>query len=548
MKPMRQFKIKKRTTIILLVGVLFISFSFKSKFFEVAKQLEIYTTLYKELNMYYVNEINPAEFTNRAIKNTLKNLDPYTNYYDEQEVEEARIRREGEYAGIGVSSYYDEKGITITEIYKGYEADKKGLKAGDIITKANGQLLQNMEPDELSQILKGAPNSTIAIEVDRQGENKKYTLTREKVVVNPVPFYDLIDKETGYIVLTRFNEKTSSEVKKAFKDLKERGMKNLVFDLRGNPGGLLAEAINISNLFLPKGSTITSTKAKVKKWSSVYRASKNPLDLEIPIVVLINGRSASASEVVAGALQDFDRAVILGERSFGKGLVQRYRELTYGTQLKVTISKYYTPSGRCIQELDYANRDENGNVPKFSDGTITAFQTKNGRTVYDGGGILPDIVVGYNKRTEATNELIKSRALFNYATDYYYKNASVASVTDFTFKNNEFKNFQNYLLKSDTTFKTKQEKLFLRAYKSLKEGKTLLKEYQQIKTKLNRNKVDEISKDKEYLSDLIKSDILKRYYYEEGNYKNKLTNDKEIIEAVKVLKNRQQYSKILSGA
>jgi len=286
---MHNHKIKKYGLVILLTGTIFFSFSFKSNFFEVAKQLEIYTTLFKELNLYYVNEINPAEFTNKAIKNTLENLDPYTNYYDEQQVEEARVRREGEYAGIGVSVNYGDKGITLIEVYKGFEADKKGLKAGDIIIKVGNQSLENMEREQLSEMLKGAPNSTLNIEVLRQGEIKKQTVVTEKITVNPVPFYDLIDDETGYIILTRFSDKASSEVKKAIKDLKARGMKNLVFDLRSNPGGSLGEAINISNFFLPKGSTIVSTRAKVKKWSNTYRASNKPLDLEMPVTVLLNG-------------------------------------------------------------------------------------------------------------------------------------------------------------------------------------------------------------------------------------------------------------------
>jgi carboxyl-terminal processing protease len=543
---MRKVKIKKYHVVILLVTVMTLTYSFKSKFFEVAKQLEIYTELYKELNMHYVNEINPAEFTNKAIKNTLQDLDPYTNYFDEQAVEEARIRREGEYAGIGVSVYYSNQGITLTGIYKGYEADKKGLKVGDIITKVDGQSLLNMERDELSQFLKGTPNTSVNIEVNRQGETKQFTVTREKVIVNPVPFYDMIDEETGYIILTRFNEKASAEVKKAFRDLKKRGMKQLVFDLRSNPGGSLLEAINISNFFLPKGSTIVSTKAKVKKWSNTYRATNTPLDLEMPLTVLVNGRSASASEIVSGALQDYDRAVVIGERSFGKGLVQRYRQLTYGTQLKVTISKYYTPSGRCIQELDYANRNEDGTVPKFSDGAVTAFQTQNGRTVYDGGGVQPDVKVGYNKKTEATEALIRSRAIFNFVTDYYYKNPNIATSKEYTFR--DFNKFEDYLSKSDTTFKTEQEKLFLTAYKSLDNEQLLSREYQQIKKKLNQDKVAEVAKNKEYLTDLIQGEVLERYYYTEGSYQNKLQQDKVIKEAVKILKDQNKYAKILSGA
>lgn len=545
---MHNHKIKKYGLVILLTGTIFFSFSFKSNFFEVAKQLEIYTTLFKELNLYYVNEINPAEFTNKAIKNTLENLDPYTNYYDEQQVEEARIRREGEYAGIGVSVNYGDKGITLIEVYKGFEADKKGLKAGDIIIKVGNQSLENMEREQLSEMLKGAPNSSLNIEVLRQGEIKKITVVTEKITVNPVPFFDLIDDETGYIILSRFSDKASSEVKKAFKDLKARGMKNLVFDLRSNPGGSLGEAINISNFFLPKGSTIVSTRAKVKKWSNTYRASNKPLDLEMPVTVLLNGTSASASEVVAGALQDYDRAVILGERSFGKGLVQRYRQLSYGTQLKVTIAKYYTPSGRCIQELDYANRDKNGEVPKFSDGTVTSFKTKNGRVVFDGGGVQPDIFVGFSKRNETTEKLLQSQAIFNFTTDYFYKNPSVKSPTDFSFSSTDFKNFQNYILQSDSTFKTKQEQLFLDAYQSIENDKIILKEYQQILKKLSQEKVSEISKNKDFISDLIKDEILKRYYYNEGAYQHKLKNDKVVLEAVKILKNKNQYAKILKGA
>ncbi|MDC0001727.1 S41 family peptidase [Flavobacteriaceae bacterium] len=545
---MPNYTIKKQVIVTLVVGTIFLSFSFKSNFFEVAKQLEIYTTLFKELNLYYVDEINPAEFTNKAIKNTLKELDPYTNYFDEQEVEEARIRREGAYSGIGVSVFYDKKGIVLNEIYKGYEADKKGLKAGDIIIKAGNQSLKNMDRDQLSEILKGAPNTSLEIAVLRQGEVKNFSVLTEKVEINPVPFYDLIDQETGYIVLTRFNQKASSEVKKAFLELKKRGMKNLVFDLRSNPGGSLGEAINISNFFLPKGSKITVTKAKVRKWSNTYNASNTPLDLEIPLTVLLNERSASASEIVAGALQDYDRAVILGERSFGKGLVQRYMNLSYGTQLKLTISKYYTPSGRCIQELDYASRDSQGQVPKFSDGTVTSFKTKNGRVVFDGGGITPDVEVGFSKRSEATKDLIKSRAIFNFTTDYFYRNPTISSVTDFSLSSSDFKSFLNYLTLSDTVFLTTQERLFLDAYNSSEETTFIAKEFQQLKKKLLQEKIADISRSEDYLSEIIKDEILIRYYYKNGSYLNKLKKDTVILEAVKILKNKRLYAKVLKGA
>ena len=495
--------------------------------------------------MYYVDEINPAELTNKAIKNTLKDLDPYTNFYNEQDVEDARIRREGEYGGIGVSVYYSKLGIEINEVYKGYSADKADLKTGDLIISIDGESIKNMERDQLSMYLKGTPDSKFSVEIKRQGEVIQKEITRDKIEVNPVPFSEMIDEEIGYIVLTRFNNKASSEVKKAYRKLKKQGMKKLVFDLRSNPGGSLLESINISNFFLPKGKKIVSTKAKIKKWSNTYRSTNKPLDLEIPIVVLVNGRSASASEIVSGSLQDYDRAVIMGQRSFGKGLVQRYRELTYGTQLKVTISKYYTPSGRCIQELDYANRDENGKVPKFSDKGVNEFKTANGRTVYDGGGVLPDVIINTSKRTEATRKLLSSRAIFNYVTSYFYKNPQLKDSINFVFKESDFKGFTNYL-KSDTTFVTKQESLFKKAYNS-SDLKNIAKEYEKIEEKLFDNKINEISKNKDILKQVIKEEIINRYYYKEGVYQHNLKNDNTIKEAVKLLQNQDKYKQILSA-
>jgi carboxyl-terminal processing protease len=543
---MKIFNFKKKTVVLLLVGTIFVTYSFKSKFFEVAKQIEIYNTLFKELNMYYVDEINPAEFTNKAIKNTLKDLDPYTRFYTEQDVETAKIRRAGEYGGIGVAVYYTKKGIEISEIYKGFSADKAGLKVGDIIVSVDNQSLENMERAQLSMFLKGTPNSRFSIEFERQGKLEKKIITRDKVVINPVPFAEMIDEETGYIMLTSFSEKASFEVKKAYRKLKEKGMTKLVFDLRSNPGGSLTESIRISNFFLPKGKKIVSTKAKIKKWSNTYKTKNNPLDLEIPIVVLVNERSASASEIVSGSLQDYDRAVIMGKRSFGKGLVQRYRELMYGTQLKLTISKYYTPSGRCIQELDYENRDaKTGKVPKFSDSRINAFKTANGRTVYDGGGVLPDIEISTSNSNEITEELLKSKAIFNFALRYFYKNPTIKKLSDLNFKNTNFNDFTAYL-KMDTTFVTTKESLFKKAFLASQEN-NILREYTKIKEKLAADKIAEISKNKDLISVLIKAEILQMFFYKEGLYKFNLKNDKTISEATILLKNEDKYREILSG-
>jgi len=541
-----KFKFSNKTILVVVAATMFLSYSFKSNFFEVAKQIEIYNSLFKELNMYYVDEINPADLTDRAIKNTLKDLDPYTNFYNEQDVEDAKIRREGQYGGIGVSVYYLDKGIQIKEIYQGYAADKADLKAGDIITSVDGQSLLNMEREQLSMYLKGTPNSKISVEIERQGKVLKKEITREKIEVNPVPFTKMIDEETGYIVLTRFNNKASSEVKKAFRKLKSEGMQKLVFDLRSNPGGSLLEAINISNFFIPKGKTIVTTKAKIKKWSNTYRGSNEPLDLEIPITVLINGSSASASEIVAGSLQDYDRAVILGERSFGKGLVQRQKELTYGTQLKLTISKYYTPSGRCIQELDYTNRDlKTGKVPKFSDKIINKFKTQNGRIVYDGGGILPDVKTNSLDKTDLTKELFQSKAIFNFATDYYHNNQKVEKLEDLNITSTIFKDFIQYLEK-DTTFVTQQEKLFKEAF-NYAQNQNISKELNKIQEELYKQKVDEISKNKEEIEEEIIDEIILKYFYKEGVFIDDLKNDKTIIEAVKLLKNTKEYNRILSS-
>jgi len=541
-----KFKFSNKTILVVVAATMFLSYSFKSNFFEVAKQIEIYNSLFKELNMYYVDEINPADLTDRAIKNTLKDLDPYTNFYNEQDVEDAKIRREGQYGGIGVSVYYLDKGIQIKEIYQGYAADKADLKPGDIITSVDGQSLLNMEREQLSMYLKGTPNSKISVEIERQGKVLKKEITREKIEVNPVPFTKMIDEETGYIVLTRFNNKASSEVKKAFRKLKSEGMQKLVFDLRSNPGGSLLEAINISNFFIPKGKTIVTTKAKIKKWSNTYRGSNEPLDLEIPITVLINGSSASASEIVAGSLQDYDRAVILGERSFGKGLVQRQKELTYGTQLKLTISKYYTPSGRCIQELDYTNRDlKTGKVPKFSDKIINKFKTQNGRIVYDGGGILPDVKTNSLDKTDLTKELFQSKAIFNFATDYYHNNQKVEKLEDLNITSTIFKDFIQYLEK-DTTFVTQQEKLFKEAF-NYAQNQNISKELNKIQEELYKQKVDEISKNKEEIEEEIIDEIILKYFYKEGVFIDDLKNDKTIIEAVKLLKNTKEYNRILSS-
>lgn len=534
----------KKIIIGLVVVVSVFSLSFQSRFFEIAKQIEIYNNLYKTLNINYIDEINPGDITTKAINNTLQNLDPYTRFYNEQQVEDAKIRREGEYGGIGVSSWYVDEGIMIRSIKEGYPADKAGLKSGDVITVVNDESLEGLERDQLSQVLKGIPGKEITLKVNRGEENLSFTIKLDKIIDNPVPFFDMINEETGYVILTRFTVRKSTDgLKKAIDSLKERGMKKLVFDLRSNPGGSLFDAVNITNLFIPSGRKVVDTRGKLKKNSRTYLTTKEPLDEHMPVVVLINGRSASASEIVSGALQDYDRAVVLGERSFGKGLVQRYFDLTYGTQMKATISKYYTPSGRCIQELDYANRDwKTGKVPKFSDGTVSEFKTENGRTVYDGGGVTPDVKIKISEKTKATEKLLESKAIFNFAVDYARKN-KITSLESFSFS--DFQAFKNYLKSKDTTFVTKQERLFKRAYKSVKQEETISSEYKQLTDKLTDFKIKEVEKNKDIVLLKIQDEILEHSFYKKGVYQHHLKHDPTIKQAVDILNNTSKYNKIL---
>ncbi len=541
----------KRIKKIIIVG-LFLAIgssflAFKTDYFEVAKQMEIYTTLFKELNMYYIDEINPAKLTDNAINKMLDDLDPYTKFYDEQGVEEVKINSSGEYSGIGAQSkYYDNK-LVIIEMYEGFSAEKAGLKVGDEIIKIDDVFIEDFNNKQVATLLKGSPNSTVDLVVKRQDKTLEFKVKREKITVDPVPHHQMITDEIGYIAFNRFNSKSSSSVKNAFVDLKTQGMNKLIFDLRGNPGGLLNEAINIVNLFIPKNEVVVTTKAKIKKWSETYKTKKEPIDLEIPIVVLINGKSASASEIVAGSLQDLDRAVILGQRSFGKGLVQRYRNLTYGTKLKLTISKYYTPSGRNIQELDYTNRD-GSEIPKFSDSKRNEFKTKNGRIVYDGGGIEPDVKIETPQRTEATKALYNSDAIFNYASNYYYQNSTIDKPDKFVINDSDYNSFIEYIKSENTNFITLSEKNFEIAFKtSQKENfsNSINGSYQKLIQELKDQKIENLKANKEEIKVHISDEILNRYYFKKGEYQNHIVFNQSINEAIKVLENQEQYNQIL---
>lgn len=522
-------------------------FAFTSDFFEVAKQMEIYTTLFKELNMYYIDEINPAQLTESAINNMLEELDPYTRYYDEQGVEEAKINSSGEYSGVGADSRYYDRKLVISEVFEGYSADSAGIKVGDQIVKIDDIRVEDYDNEQVINLLMGVPGSTVDLLINRNGRQMNFSLTREKILVDPVPHYQMVTPEIGYIAFNRFNNKASSSVKNAFVDLKTQGMSKLILDLRGNPGGLLNEAIDITNFFVPKNEVVVSTKAKIKKWSEVYRTKYEPIDLEIPVVVLIDGRSASASEIVAGSLQDLDRAVIVGERSFGKGLVQRYRNLTYGTKLKLTISKYYTPSGRNIQELDYTHR--NGQeVPKFSDATRNVFKTKNGRTVYDGGGIQPDVLLDKSVETEATRALMKSDAIFGFANDFYYRNSEIAQPEEYVIGQDEYDSFVAFLMEGKSNFKTKSEIKFEKAFDLSKEeglDDGIEQSFERLKDELQQQKVEELSKNQDRIKEKLSDEIINRYYYKKGEYKNHIAHSPYIKKAISVLEDEAGYRRIL---
>lgn len=538
---------KKRIITILAAGVLlFTTVSFKSDFFEIAKQIEIFTTLFKEINMNYVDEVNPAQLMDSAIKGMLDDLDPYTNYWTEQEVEDARINNTGEYTGIGASVHTKEGKITLVEVYKNYPADKAGLKAGDEIIKVGDVTLSDFEEDA-GDLLQGAPGTSVNVTYLRQGKSQTTTLKREEIDVNAVPFFALTRNDIGYVVLSKFNKKASSETAAAVKELKDQGAKKIILDLRGNPGGLLTEAINVSNLFLPKGKLITTTKSVIEKYNREYYTENEPLDENIPLVVLINGRSASASEIVSGSLQDYDRAVIVGARSFGKGLVQRPKKLTYGTQAKITISRYYTPSGRCIQALDYWHRDEQGNAVRTDVEDYNEFSTANGRKVYDGGGIFPDIEVESAKLSAVTQALLGERAIFDYATKYYY-NHSPESLDQFSFRESDYEAFKNYLNTTSFDYKTATEKSLEEALiNAEKDGlkSEISSDYSALTSKIDALKKAELDEKEEEITGIISDELIKRYFYRDGLYKYQLQNNKEIAEGVDVLNDPARYKKIL---
>jgi len=539
--------LKKRYVLpVVASAFLFVGVSFREDFFEVAKQIEIFTTLFKAVNSNYVDETNPGELMDKAIKSMLADLDPYTNYFNEQDVVKFKINNTGEYTGIGAMITRKEGKLIIKEPYKNFPADKAGLKAGDEIIQIGDVSLADFK-DDASQLMKGAKNTKIDVKFIRQGKTMTAQIILDEVEINAVPFFSKIDDKTGYIVLSQFNRKASLETKEALEKLKTQGAERIILDLRGNPGGLLNEAVNICNLFVPKNEIIVTTKSKIDKHNNTYKTSREPIDTEIPLVILVDGKSASASEIVAGALQDLDRAVVVGSRSFGKGLVQRPVDLTYGTQIKITISRYYTPSGRCIQALDYTHRDKDGKAIRTDATKYNAFKTRKGRTVYDGGGIQPDVELEETKLSTISDALVKNDGIFNYVTDYYYKNPSLGTTIP-TVSDADFAGFKAFLKKQNFSFDTDTElalKNTLKVAKKEKIDASIMAEYQQLLAALQKSDENQLNQNQKEIKNLIVDEIIKRYQYKEGLYQYYTKNNSEIKKAVGILNNMPEYNRIL---
>ncbi len=535
------------TVFIAVISLSFLGFTRDENNFEIAKDLDIYHTLFRELNMFYVDEINPNKLIKTSIDGMLSSLDPYTNYIPEDKIEDFRFMTTGEYAGIGALISKQKDKIVIAEPYEGFPAQKFGLKAGDVILEVSGKATSKMNTKDVSNLLKGPAHKSVTIKLQRPGAKKPYTVdvVREKISINAVPYYGMLDDKTAYIRLSSFTAGCSKEVQNAFLELKENKPESLVLDLRSNPGGLLMEAVKIVNLFVPKGEEIVSTRGKVKQWDKIYIATAEPLDTTIKIAVLTNRNSASASEIVSGAIQDLDRGVIVGTRTFGKGLVQTTRDLSYNTKLKVTTAKYYIPSGRCIQALDYAHRNEDGSVGHIPDSLITEFTTKNGRKVFDGGGIVPDIKIKSEELSSLGIGLITKFLIFDFATKFSNKNKSIPGPEEFKITDEIYNEFSAFVKENNFEYESQSKDEMAELIKSAKREKyfDLAKpEFDALQAKLKPNLSQDLVQFKEEISDLLVDEIVSRYYYQKGAIRAAIKDDKGIKKAIEELSSPTAYS------
>jgi carboxyl-terminal processing protease len=534
--------------IVIAASVTFFSFTNDNKNFELAKNLDIYYTLFRELNAFYVDDVNPNSLVKTSIDKMLESLDPYTNFISEADVEDFRFMTTGEYAGIGALISKQKDNIIIAEPYEGFPAQKFGLRAGDIILEVEGKPASEMNTEDVSNLLKGPAMKPVKIKIRRPTENKTFEVdvVREKISIDAVPYSGMLDEKTAYIRLANFTQDCSEEVRKAYMDLKKQHNPDaLVLDLRSNPGGLLLESVKIMNLFVSKGTEIVSTRGKVKEWDNSYKAMQNPIDTTVRIAVLINRASASASEIIAGAMQDLDRGVVIGTRSFGKGLVQTTRDLSYNTKLKVTTAKYYIPSGRCIQALDYSNRNEDGSVGSVPDSLVTQFSTKNGRKVYDGGGVVPDVKVEQESLSTLAIELVTRYHIFDYATVYAAKTPSIPQPEEFRITDAIFTDFAGFVKKSDFKYDSETEDAFAELVKTAKNEKYFdlaSEEFKALESRLKPDFDKDILIFRDEISSLLRDEIVSRYYYQKGSIRATLTDDPDVKKAREVLGQGNVYA------
>lgn len=525
---------------------------YDDKGFEISKNLEIFSTVYKNLQLNYVDDIEPGKLMKTAIDAMLASLDPYTVYIPESEIEDVKMQLMGQYGGIGMLIHQRGDYVYASEPYEGMPADLAGLKAGDKILEIDGQSAEGKTTAEVSSALRGQAGTELKVKIERDGKVLEKTLTRREIKLKPVPYYGLVDNDYGYIKLNEFTQNASKDVKDAFLTLKSKNsnLKGLILDLRGNGGGLLNEAVDLVNIFVNKHELVVQTKGKVASRNTKHHTRNAPVDKDIPIVVLIDGYSASASEIVAGSLQDLDRAVVIGTRSFGKGLVQNILPLTYNSQMKVTVSKYYIPSGRCIQALDYAHRDENGRATKVPDSLKTAFKTRNGRVVYDGFGIEPDVeIVDSSMVGNITVALVRNMLIFDYATDYAKKHSSILPAADFEITDEIYADFTDFLKDKKYEYSTSTEKaleLLKEAAKDEKYIESIADDIEKLIQKVHSDKAIDLQKNREDISGFIKSELLTRYYYEKGRIEGMLNNDDEVKAAIEILSDKDSYNNILT--
>ncbi|MGZ2369132.1 S41 family peptidase [Ancylomarina sp. YFZ004] len=546
---------KKKGILILLAALLFSSavfygFNRDEKNFEISKNLNIYHTLFRELNMFYVDEIDSGDLIKKSMDAMLSSLDPYTTYIPESEMEDFKLMTTGEYAGIGslISKHGDD--IIVAEPYKDLPADKAGLKAGDVFVEINGIKINKKKTSDVSNLLKGQANKPLIITVRRPGVKKliEKEVIRAEIQLKSVPYYGMLKDSIGYINLNQFTNKASGEVSNALRELKEQKAKSIILDLRGNPGGLLDQSVKIVNLFVEKGENIVSTKGKVSQWDKTYKAETVPMDTEIPIAILVSRGSASASEIVSGAIQDLDRGVIVGQRTFGKGLVQTTRNLSYNSKLKVTTAKYYIPSGRCIQALDYSHRNEDGSVGKVPDTLTSEFKTKNGRKVRDGGGILPDVKVKMDLFSSLSVGLIRKFKIFDYATLYANKHAEIADANSFELSDKDYEDFKQFLNSEKFEYKSETTEILKALKKAAKEEKyykIAKEEFDGISSKLMPNLDRDLKMFEKEIKSLLAHEIVKRYHYQIGGILYALKDDKVLKEAMTILKDQKKYNEIL---